>query len=410
MRYQDIKKYGLTQLAETIVKDVQEIENGIELPDGNVAIGTASALSGDTLGIQMFCGFKESSTALHPCRYCLASLEEIRIMIREEGQRLRSPSTHDEQIEKIETAATEEEKKILSQDYGINRSCLLRKLLGFHPTTSTPPDISNDLFAGIVLLQIKLFLNRFCIKENWITLEDFNQRVADFDYGYSEKSAIPSAIKLAHISGKNNLRQTISQSWMLAVILPFIVHDKMNDENIQYLENHNQLLEIIAIVCSHTISLETLSYLESLIPLYLETYAQVYENPESAEGRKFIPKQHFLIHYPRLIKIFGPLVHFWTLRFEAKHQFFKKIVQAMRNWKNVPITLSRKHQLWQALQWIASTNVEEISHGPKKCLTKSKTLFGHLFPSEQTLWTVSWVELNHVIEWLEDNELNMVLY
>lgn len=52
------------------------------------------------------------------------------------------------------------------------------------------------------------------------------------------------------------------------------------------------------------------------------------------------PKHHCVEHYPDLIKCFGPLVHLWTMRFEGKHHFFKRIVQDAQNFKNILKTMS----------------------------------------------------------------------
>ncbi len=42
---------------------------------------------------------------------------------------------------------------------------------------------------------------------------------------------------------------------------------------------------------------------------------------------------------------FGPLTDFWTIRFEAKHSFFKRVVHDSKNFKNVLLTQAKKHQL-----------------------------------------------------------------
>lgn len=63
--------------------------------------------------------------------------------------------------------------------------------------------------------------------------------------------------------------------WTLAIILLFLVFDKINDEHFLYLENYTQLLEMMAIVFSLKISMSSLSYLQSLIPSCLETYANI---------------------------------------------------------------------------------------------------------------------------------------
>ena len=57
-----------------------------------------------------------------------------------------------------------------------------------------------------------------------------------------------------------------------------------------------------------------------------------------------LPKHHYLEHYPELIRLFGPLVGHWTLRFEAKHSFFKQIMKHTSCFRNVPLSLAVKHQ------------------------------------------------------------------
>ncbi|XP_051164954.1 repetitive organellar protein-like [Leptopilina boulardi] len=90
--YPIIKKYTFNPLAEMLVEDLKQVENGILLPNGEKICGGVSALSGDNQGVKFVWGFKESYSAEHPCQYCVVSLEEIHIMTRKDNQRLRSPS------------------------------------------------------------------------------------------------------------------------------------------------------------------------------------------------------------------------------------------------------------------------------------------------------------------------------
>lgn len=46
---------------------------------------------------------------------------------------------------------------------------------------------------------------------------------------------------------------------------------------------------------------------------------------------------------------FGPLSHFWTLRFESKHSYFKDISRATKNLKNITYTLAKRHQVFQSI-------------------------------------------------------------
>ena len=54
------------------------------------------------------------------------------------------------------------------------------------------------------------------------------------------------------------------------------------------------------------------------------------------------PKACFLIHYPTMIKIFGPLVT--TLRFESKHSYFKSSLSGNNNRKNVWLSFAKRLQ------------------------------------------------------------------
>lgn len=245
VKYEDIQKYGFDPIAEAIVEDMKKLECGIELPNGEKIYGAVSALSGDKEGIHLVCGFKRSFSAEHSCQYCLVTLEEMQIMTTEDYQRLRTPETHAKQIAEMKAATNAEDRRKLSQPYGINKECRLTKLTDFDPTTGAPPDIGHDFYLGIVPLEVKKFLEHFCIKNNWMSLDIFNERVANFDYGYSEKSSKPSPIKRDHITGNKRIKQTASQMWLLAIILPFTVTDFINEENAYYLDHYIRLLEIM---------------------------------------------------------------------------------------------------------------------------------------------------------------------
>lgn len=53
-------------------------------------------------------------------------------------------------------------------------------------------------------------------------------------------------------------------------------------------------------------------------------------------------------HYAELTLQFGPLVRLWTMRFESKHQYFKRCIRSSHNFLNVTSMLANRHQLHQA--------------------------------------------------------------
>lgn len=64
-----------------------------------------------------------------------------------------------------------------------------------------------------------------------------------------------------------------------------------------------------------------------------------------------------LIVHTYIVYRFGPLVRHWTMRYEAKHSYFKRLAQTMGNFINLPYSLAMRHQ---TLQCYWNTNQSEI--------------------------------------------------
>lgn len=99
------------------------------------------------------------------------------------------------------------------------------------------------------------------------------------------------------------------------------------------------LKDIVELVVALVHTDESISYLESKIVEHRQRYQELFSCV------RLLPKHHFLEHYPQMIRYFGPLSAVWTMRFEAKHRFFKQIVKHTSCYKNVLLTLASKHQL-----------------------------------------------------------------
>lgn len=99
--------------------------------------------------------------------------------------------------------------------------------------------------------------------------------------------------------------------------------------------------DIVELVTSPTFSEESLCYLDLNISDHRQLFKEVFAN------KKLKPKHHFVEHNTHLIRCFGPLLDLWTMRFESKHNFFKRIVSDSKNTKNILKTLANRHQLMQ---------------------------------------------------------------
>lgn len=102
------------------------------------------------------------------------------------------------------------------------------------------------------------------------------------------------------------------------------------------------LKDIVKLVVSTIHTEDTIRFLDTKISEHRHRYLQLF--PQA----KLLPKHHFLEHYPDLIEAFGPLVAQWTLRFKAKHSFFKRVVRHTSRFRNILLSLAVKHRLMLA--------------------------------------------------------------
>ena len=57
----------------------------------------------------------------------------------------------------------------------------------------------------------------------------------------------------------------------------------------------------------------------------------------------------------------------WAMRFEAKHHYFKRLVGTINNFKNIELSLTRRHQALQAYLLQSSSGnflKMNLEHGP----------------------------------------------
>lgn len=98
------------------------------------------------------------------------------------------------------------------------------------------------------------------------------------------------------------------------------------------------LKDIVELVVAPVHTDETIVYLEAKIHDHRQLYVHLFP------FAKLLPKHHYIEHYPHMIRCFGPLIALWTIRFEAKHSFFKQVARHTNCFKNIPRSLAVKHQ------------------------------------------------------------------
>ena len=126
--------------------------------------------------------------------------------------------------------------------------------------------------------------------------------------------------------------------------LPLMLSDLVPEGNSvwAFLLNYFNLVEMLL---SPAFDEDDISILGVLVHNHLNLFSEVF--PDSS----VIFKQHHLIHYPTVIRSCGPLLYLSVLRYERKHQFFKKLANNICNFKNLTKSLAMRHQIAQFVDW-----------------------------------------------------------
>lgn len=332
----DVKTYGYEKILEPLLKDIELLEKqGLFIQRLGASIkGTVLFVSTDNLGAHSLAGFQESFNVDKCCRFCLVSRKDIQTTeVRSGLFPLRTKLSHEANVLELK-----QNENVQSVD-GIKRVCVLNRLTYFHTSTGFPPDFLHDLLEGIVPVELSLCLKKL-ISNKYFTLDELNTAIQSFPYSFSDKTnrpqRIPHTFRINGSIGGNG-----HENWTLLRLLPLMISELVPDND----KTWGVLLElkdIVELLASPYFTTESLCYLEAKISGHRQLLQEAF--PDFT----LKPKHHFVEHYPFLIRCFGPLLDCWTIRFEAKHSFFKKVVRDVNNFKNILLTLATRHQLMLA--------------------------------------------------------------
>lgn len=338
-----VKEYGYQKLFEPLLHDLVTLEQeGVFIPQlGSFIKGTVQCVIADNLGAHGLAGFIESFSGKYFCRFCTAQLSDIQqLEVKSGAFDGRTKEVHQLHIK------TCEEKGVSC--FGVRTGCVLTKSLShFNVISGYPPDIVHDLFEGIVPVELAKCI-AVLISKKLFTLQHLNNLILSFPYKCGDKTNRPHVLP-KNLQQKHTIGGNAHENWCLLRLLPLIVGklvpiDEPAWQVILYLK------DIADLVVANVHTLESIAYLECTISDHRKCYQALFPD------QRLLPKHHFLEHYPEMIKCFGPLVSLWTMRFEAKHSFFKQVVRHIHNFRNVTFTLANKHQLMVAYNLLRPDN------------------------------------------------------
>ncbi|KAL2096068.1 hypothetical protein ACEWY4_008216 [Coilia grayii] len=320
-----------------LLSDVRILETqGVSLKCGGeekIFHSTIATVSADNLSAHDVSGLTRTFSSGRICRFCNATSEDIKTKFTEDEFVLRNTENYQYQLE----AVREHPENV--GIYGIRHACCFAKLK-FVPSPIVylfPPDIMHDLLEGIIPTILTLVLGQL-VREKQIKLPQLNYEIHHFPYGINDRQSKPPPIPDQALRPGGRLPGTASEKWTLFRLLPQMIGNQILD--CPAWDVYLYLRGIGDIIMAPIIKKSWLPYLDEMITTFLSLTEKVFPGVHT-------PKMHYLLHYPRLLMGYGPVIHLSCLRFEAKHQYFKNIARTSCNFKNIAKTLAKRHQMRQ---------------------------------------------------------------
>ena len=331
-----IKSYGMSQIMRPFMHDMVDLEtHGFTFVKEGIEYqfqATISFVSADNLAAHDIGGFQTHFNHGRICRACNVTSATMKNHFNSRSLDVRTKEAYNEQVEHLL------QNPNLSSVYGIKHDSPLHQLQYFHVANGLPADLAHDLFEGAVPEVIRLTVLH-CVNEGYFSLLYLNDQIDTFPYGEHDKTNKPS--RMSTEVAQFRVKQTASQSWCLLRLLPLMVGHAvpLDDQKWPVLLQLLDVVEVCVAPRVNKVIAESLSFLiENFLSLYYNEYPDI----------SMKPKCHYLTHYPRLLLEYGPLVHCWTLRFEAKHFLFKELSWRTKNRRNILKSLAERHEYHQA--------------------------------------------------------------
>jgi hypothetical protein len=346
---QDIKQYGMSSILQIFKSEILQLEKGFTMTDMNgvdhkIRVILAQVV-GDNLGLHGLLGYTEGFRGDYCCDICLGTAADQQEQFRENAFVMRTVASYEEHVAQLSASH--------SSSFGIKSKCCLSELQFYHPATNFTCDVMHDLLEGVVQFEINLFLKHLLLKSKKLNLDDFNKRLRYFDYGPILSNSKPSEITQYRLTpASDSLGQHSHQTLVLMHILPLVLSDvlEVTDEHWHVV---TLLFRICDIVFAPCVTRANVSLLADLIEHHHRVFVDIFKRP-----LKY--KHHRMVHYPTLLVKNGPLLDMWVIRYEAKHNYFKRLAHIVCNFKNICKTMAVRNQIQQCNAWFQRPPFEDV--------------------------------------------------
>ena len=190
VRELDLKYFGQDAVFRPLLNDLKKLETTGVPVENEFVQGTIAMFLGDNLGSHSIGGFLENfSACVHVCRFCMITMEDIRLGNVHENFERRSPDNYNESLAELERNPE------LNNFKGVKFDSVFNNLQYCHVCyPGLPPCLGHDLFEGVVYYDLALYIHYMIKVKKWFTYAIFNQVVAKFKYQGSDANNKPGTL------------------------------------------------------------------------------------------------------------------------------------------------------------------------------------------------------------------------
>ena len=188
---------------------------------------------------------------------------------------------------------------------------------------------------------LQFYLNYIIVKEKLISQDDFNRKLKNALLSTRDSKNRPKEFKPRKKNSK--YEGNAGSIRVLGRVVIMLLSSELEKSKVGSLIV--KLEEVSELITAPKLSIYEI---EDILNGTIQEYLQMRVDAIEELGMDSIkPKHHFLSHYAKLFRYYGPLIHLWAMRMEAKHTFMKNCIRTSKNFINPPKTCASRHQMAQ---------------------------------------------------------------
>lgn len=356
VQHKDIVHYG-NRVFQILVDELTFLETeGIQIELNNEEVCTIyfslAMILGDNAGLNAILGYSGCSSN-HFCRICRGHKHDLLRSVKPVDHALmRTPINYNEDLQINDFRMT-----------GIKENCIFNQIPSFHVVDNNAVDIMHDMLEGVCNYDMTLIIAYYLHVEVF-SLHSLNTYIKSFDYGYIEYRNKPPSVS-ENMLAKKKLNMKANEMMCFVRNFGLMVGCAIPEGDAVW-KLYTTLCDIMDIVMAPLHHVGSHDLLKILIEEHHTLYLDTCKKVPKYENERLKPKFHYMMHYPAILNLYGPLRNFWCMRYEGKHKVGKDVAQISGSRVKIMHTIATTHQTRLAYSLTHESGVRDLLDvGPK---------------------------------------------